>query len=84
MKQKSIIALVLGAILVLTVSSIDPVFADYDKDDDRYDDDKDDDRYDDDKDDDRYDDDKDDDRYDDDKDDDRYDDDKSEREERRT
>ena len=72
MKQKSIFALVLGAILVLTVSSIDPVFADYDKDDDRYDDDKDDDRYDDDKDDDRYDDDKDD------------DDDKSEREERKS
>ena len=48
MKQKSIFALVLGAILVLTVSSTDPVFADYDKDDDRYDDDKDDDRYDDD------------------------------------
>ena len=62
MKQKSIIALVLGAILVLTVSSIDPIFADFDKDDDRYDDDKDDDRYDDDKDDDRYDDDKDDDK----------------------
>ncbi|MCH9658465.1 hypothetical protein K0U27_07195 [archaeon] len=45
MKQKSIFALVLGAILVLTVSSMDSVFAD----DDRYDDDKDDDRYDDDK-----------------------------------
>ena len=45
MKQKLIFALVLGAILVLTVSSIDPVFADYDKDDDRYDDD----RYDDDR-----------------------------------
>ena len=41
MKQKSIMAFVLGAILVLTVSSIDSVFADYDKDDDRYDDDKD-------------------------------------------
>ena len=50
MKQKSILALILGAILVLTVSSIDPVFADYDIDNDRYDDDRyDDDRYDDDK-----------------------------------
>ena len=77
MKQKSIFALILGAILVLTISSTDAVFADYD----RYDDDHDDDRYDDDHDDDRYDDDHDDDRYDDDKD---NGDDKSEREERRS
>ena len=46
MKQKSIFALILGAILVLAISSTDAVFADYD----RYDDDHDDDRYDDDKD----------------------------------
>ena len=38
MKQKSIFALVLGAILVLTVSSMDTAFADYNRnDDDRYD-----------------------------------------------
>ena len=36
-KQKSIFALILGAILVLTISSIDVAFADYDS----YDDDKD-------------------------------------------
>ena len=35
MKQKSTFALVLGAIFVLTISSIDVTFADYD----RYDDD---------------------------------------------
>ena len=58
MKQKSIFALVLGAILVLTVSSVDAAFADYDSyDDDRDDDyekehDRNDDRYDDDHDDD--------------------------------
>ena len=38
MKQKSIFALVLGAILVLTVSSTDAAFADYDRYDDDYDD----------------------------------------------
>ena len=68
MKQKSIFALVLGAILVLTVSSVDAAFADYD----RYDDDRDD----------SYE--KDHDRYDDDYDNDKDDDDKSEREERRS
>lgn len=50
MKQKSIFALILGAILVLTISSTDAVFADYDRYDDDHDDDHDDDRYDDDKD----------------------------------
>ncbi|WP_316504202.1 hypothetical protein [Nitrosopumilus sp.] len=44
MKQNSIFALVLGAIFVLTISSMDMAFADYDKysDDDRDDDDDDD------------------------------------------
>ncbi|WP_316504347.1 hypothetical protein [Nitrosopumilus sp.] len=72
MKQKSIFALVLGAILVLTVSSTDAAFADYDRYDDDYDD-----SYEK-----EYD--REDDRDDDDYDDDRDDDDKSEREERRS
>lgn len=59
MKQKSIIALFLSAVLVLTLSAAETVYADYDEEyDEEYDDeyerehDKDDDRYDDDGDDD--------------------------------
>ena len=51
MKQKSIFALVLSAILVLTVSNVDSVFVDYDSyDDDKgndYENDRNDDKYDD-------------------------------------